>query len=373
MRSNLLSQSYSDYLFVDSNSLDLLQDARSKKKNIQNTLKRPDIISYLKKKYPNDYIKQKNTIKNIAHTNLDNVNIPVLLEFYRVEGDFEELKKLITRLEASEDSSHKSWAAMYKLLVKFSSKVISPQELINASMEIPTSTKEMKLFSLTLHLFGIYRLDLYESFYKLSKYVLPLVDEIENDYLRNSYRFQLLQIHAASNLHVNKIENSRKLCVEAINMDLYEFYPYMYSNFYHVLATSYLFVDFTKTMYWLNKACQSLLSLTTIQVKARIQNIQNTMYFAENYWRQNINYLPLDPSETAHRLIVTNRNQEAVIILDQLYKQQGYFSPFQEYYYAIATRDTKRLQLSKEKFTWKSNFFYLELYSEKNLNLYNLS
>lgn len=139
---------------------------------------------------------------------------------------------------------------------------------------------------------------------------MPLVDEIENDYLRNSYRLQLMQIHAASNLSLNEVSTSREICQEALNQNLEVFFPSLYSNFYHIMATSYLFTSFEDTIHWLNKASNCLFSLSPNHIQFQTSEIQQTLYFAENFWRRNLNYLPTDPSEAAHRLIVMNKKKK---------------------------------------------------------------
>lgn len=371
MSGNLLSKSFSDYLFVESNSVNYPCKEKDSKLSMKFTIHTNDTISFLKNKYPNNYKTQKNVIKNMVNDDFKNVNLPVLLEFYRMEGDLIELTNMIEILQASKDSTEQTWAKLYKLMIQFYSHQISPQDLINAVMEIPTSSGEMKIFSLIVHLFGVSRLYMLDSLNKISTYVLPLVDDVENDYLRNSYRFQLLQFHASSNLLINNLARSRELCQEAEDLNLYELYPFSYSNFYHVMAQSYIFTDFDKTVFWLNKASTCLLSLTTNWVQPRIRNLQNTLYFVENYWRKNVNCLPPDPSEAAHRYIIKKEYQEATMILDQLYKQNGCFTPFQEYYYAIATKDPKRLQFSKEKFAWKSNYYYFQLFNKNVLKRYD--
>lgn len=169
MSSKLISQNISDFLFVQENPHSSLQTEKTKKKALLHQLiSSNNIISFLKTKYPNNFKTQKNIIKNIAMTYFENVNIPVLLEFYRMEGDFLELQKIIRQLETSNNSEHHAWAHLYSLMLQYSNNTIGAQELINASMEVSTTTKEMKVYSLIVHLFGIFQLNLYDSFINLT-------------------------------------------------------------------------------------------------------------------------------------------------------------------------------------------------------------
>ncbi|WP_230203707.1 AimR family lysis-lysogeny pheromone receptor [Bacillus massiliigorillae] len=330
-------------------------------------------ISLLKKKYSLNYTKQKRIIKSMYHIYADYINIPVLLEFYHMEGDSDELSALIEKLKKSEDKNIQTWASLYYLLIRHHTDTITPQDLINQTLTIPTTTKEMKVFSLLLFLYGVYCLRLYDHFNTLSKHVLLLIKQIDNDYLRNAYRFQLLLLCSASYLMINKVSISRELCKDIFKEELQTYYPLTHSQLYHVMGASYTFTNYQDTLYWLNKACENLLTLSTSCVKFHLQKQQSTLYFVENIWQTNIHYIPPDPSEAAHRLIIMNRKQEAINILNHLHKQTGELSPFQEFYYASATQDIARLQMARKKFLSESNYYFLHLFQKENLNKYGFT
>lgn len=365
------SNTYTDYLFADRNQ-HLYHSVSHKPIFFKKMIQSNETIQFLKHFYPHNYKMQKNILKNFTKNYSNNMNLHVLLEFYHMEGDFDEIALMIKQMKKTNNSTNQAWASLYDLMLQYRLNQTSPQEIINILLETPTSTHEMKLFSLIIHLLSVFRLSLYDSFNKVSKHVLPLLDSIDNDYLRNSYKFQLMQIYATAKLYKNNIETSRLLCTQMLDKNLNIYYPTVYSDIYHTLATSYICTNFDTCIYWLNKASSSLFSLSTAYSYKKIKNIQKTLYFAENFWRKNLNYLPSDRTEAAHRLIVTNQKKEALTLLHQILIQKGYFTPLQEYYYGIASNDYSKILSAKEKFLWESNSFYLQLFSEETLNQYGI-
>ncbi len=304
---------------------------------------------------------------------LEGINISVLLEFYRAEGDLEELAKTTSLLLESGDQADRTWGELYNLLLGFYNYEISPSQVIDRVMRIQTFSDEMNIFALIVHLFALMRDNMLGPVEKISKHVLLLIEEMDNDYLRNSYKLQLFQFHSSTRLLLNRIKECRALCLEIIDLGLYSLYPFCYCNFYHVMAQSYQFTDYDEAIFWLDKAQNGLMSLTTGWAEPRSQNIRNTRYFIDNYWRKNLCCIPEDPSEAAHYHIVKEEISEAIAIMDELYQRNGYFTPFQEFYYAIATKDLKRMKLAKEKFAWNSNHLFFHLFSKETLKIYNFA
>ena len=371
MSNHRISNKYTDYLFSD-RSQHLYHSVSHKPIFFKKMIQSNETIRFLKHSYPHNYKMQKNILKNFTKNHYNNMNVHVLLEFYHMEGDFDEIALIIKQIKNTSDHTSQTWASLYDLMLQYRLNKTPPQEIINTLLETPTSTHEMKLFALIIHLLSVFRLSLYDSFNKVSKHVLPLLDSITNDYLRNSYKFQLMQIYATAKLYKNNVETSRLLCTQMLDKNLNIYYPTIHSNIYHTLATSYLGTNFDTCMYWLNKASSSLFSLSTAYSYKKMQNIQKTLYFAENFWRKNLNYLPSDPTEAVHRLIVTDQKKEAITLLHQISVQKGYFTPLQEYYYGIASNDYSKILSAKEKFLWQSNLFYLQLFSEETLNRYGV-
>ncbi len=365
-------EQYADCLFADRNQ-QLYRSIIHKPIHFQKMIESNETILFLKNIYPNNYKMQKNILKNLARKHLSAMNVHVLLEFFHMEGDFDEIINLTKKIHDMNDTEMKTWASLYDLMLQYRLNTTPAPKIIDAVLETPTSTNEMKLFSLIIHLLSVYRLSLYDSFDKVSKHVLPLLETIENDYLRNAYKFQLTQIYATAKLYKNNIEISRHLCMQMLDKKLKMFYPAVHSNIYHTLAKSYIYTNFDTCMYWLNKASSSLFFLSTAYPHQKIQNIQKTLYFAENYWGKNLNYLPSDPTEAAHRKIVTNQKKDAIELLNQIYVQNGCLTPLQEYYYGLASNDLAKLLSAKEKFICKSNHFDLHLFSKESLNRYNIS
>ena len=359
MNSALLAESYSDFLFT------------KPPLTFSSIHKTNNSISSLKHKYPNDYPMQKKTILSLTNDGLEGINISVLLEFYRAEGDLKELAKITSFLMESENRTDRIWAELYNLLLGFYNYELYPSQVIDKVMRIQTHSNEMRVFALLVHLHALMRDNMLGPVEKISKHVLLLIEEIDNDYLRHSYKLQLFQFLSSARLLLNRIGECRAISMEMIDLGLHSLYPFCYSNFYHVMAQSYQFTDYDEAVLWLDKAQERLLALTTDWVEPRRQNIQNTRYFIENYWRKNLCRIPEDPSEAAHYHIVIGEINEAIAILDGLYQKNGYFTPFQEFYYAIATKDGKRMKFAKEKFAWNSNHLFFHLFSKEALNIYN--
>ncbi|MFS0780351.1 AimR family lysis-lysogeny pheromone receptor [Bacillus sp. 1P06AnD] len=321
--------------------------------------------------YPFDFSKQKQVMQQLAISFTSHIHFPVLLEFYHMAGDFEEIKKMIAQLESSSCQDDRTWASLYLLLTRHAFNDITPEELIAASMDIHSTTEEMKLFSMILHLYGLHDMEMFDALYKISSHVLLKVENLENDYLRDAYRTQLLQIHASSNLLINQLDVCKETCKQLLAIGKQQVYPAIYANVYHALASSYLFTDYTQVLKYLELAEKTIAHLPFAYIKEKRQNIHNTLSFCNNLWGCSLDKEPDDPSEIAHQLIKLDKLGEARFLLETLYEQQGFFTPFQEFYYALATKDKIRLQLAKEKFSLQSSYFYLQLFSEKVLKQYN--
>ena len=329
------------------------------------------ILSSLNELYRNDYEKQKYFLQDYYCTYLDSMKPNILMEYYLMQGDIEELETLMQMERERGSKDMQTWITIYQILLKNQKGELSGTDLIDEIFKVKNTNSESLIFSLIVHLYGIQETGLFEPFHKVLKVVAPMVELMENEYLREAYRIRLMEMEAMTYLYMNEIEQCRAKCLQVIKRNELQFYfPIVYANFFHILGQSYMFENFEVAKYWVEQARDALLRLSGNRAADRTQYTVNTIDFLHSFWGIDIHTEPADEAEKAHRLIVLGRVNEAVDILDSLKRTRGYLTSYQLFYYGLATNDDSILSVARDVFTSNSNYFYLQLLDTENLHKY---
>ena len=329
------------------------------------------ILSSLNELYRNDYEKQKYFLQDYYFNYLDSIKSNNLMEYYLMQGDIEELETLmeIERERGSKDMQ--TWITIYQILLKNKKGELSGTDLIDEIFKVKNTNSESLIFSLIVHLYGIQETGLFEPFHKVLTVVAPMVELMDNEYLREAYKIRLMEMEATTYLYMNEIEQCRSKCLEVIKRSELQFYfPIVYANFFHILGQTYMFENFEVAKYWVEQSRNALLQLSGNRAMDRTQYTVNTLDFLHSFWGIDIHTEPTDEAERAHRLIVQGRVDEAVDILEGLKKKRGYLTSYQLFYYGLAMNDDSMLNIARDVFTSNSNYFYLQLLSTENLHKY---
>ena len=310
------------------------------------------ILSSLNELYRNDYEKQKYFLQDYYCTYLDSMKPNILMEYYLMQGDIEELEDLMQMERERGSKDMQTWITIYQILLKNQKGELSGTDLIDEIFKVKNTNSESLIFSLIVHLYGIQETGLFEPFHKVLKVVAPMVELMENEYLREAYRIRLMEMEAMTYLYMNEIEQCRAKCLEVIKRNELQFYfPIVYANFFHILGQSYMFENFEVAKYWVEQARDALLRLSGNRAADRTQYTVNTIDFLHSFWGIDIHTEPADEAEKAHRLIVLGRVNEAVDILDSLKRTRGYLTSYQLFYYGLATNDDSILSVARDVFT----------------------
>ncbi len=329
------------------------------------------ILSSLNDLYRNDYEKQKYFLKDYYCNYLDSIKPYILMEYYLMQGDIEELETLLDIERERGTKDMQTWIIIYQILLKNQKGELSGTDLIDEIFKVKNTNSESLIFSLIVHLYGIQETGLFEPFHKVLRVVAPMVELMENEYLREAYRIRLVEMEATTYLYMNEIDQCREKCFEVIKRHELQFYfPIIYANFYHILGQSYMFENFEVAKYWVEKARDALLQLSGNRAADRTQYTVNTLDFLRSFWGIDIHTEPADEAEKAHRLIVLGHIDEAIDILEHLKKTRGYLTSYQLFYYGLAAGDDSMLSVARDVFTSNSNYFYLQLLDTENLHKY---
>ena len=269
------------------------------------------ILSSLNELYRNDYEKQKYFLQDYYFNYLDSIKSNILMEYYLMQGDIEELETLmeIERERGSKDMQ--TWITIYQILLKNQKGELSGTDLIDEIFKVKNTNSESLIFSLIVHLYGIQETGLFEPFHKVLTVVAPMVELMDNEYLREAYKIRLMEMEATTYLYMNEIEQCRSKCLEVIKRSELQFYfPIVYANFFHILGQTYMFENFEVAKYWVEQSRNALLQLSGNRAMDRTQYTVNTLDFLHSFWGIDIHTEPTDEAERAHRLIGQRRAAE---------------------------------------------------------------
>ena len=359
-----------DYLIKDDQ---MFEDFIFKQKELYDPtqIDRQGIIFSLNDLFPNNYEKQKYYLKEYYMNCRDAIKPHILLEYYTMQGDTEEVEALL-RSEKSYDSPEmKTWIAIYSILSKRKEGQLSGSGLIDAIFKVKNTNNETLILSLIIHLYGISETGLYEPFHKVRRVVTPMVELMDNDFLRESYSIRLAEIEVLTYLYMNEIDLCREKCMAIIERrELEVYFPVIYAAFHHMMGHSFIFEDYDTARYWIEKSMAIVNHLPSSYKHTRMSFLKNTMDFLNSFWGVNLDSVPSDEAELAHRYVVKGRANEAIHILENLKKQNGYLTSYQLFYYGIATNNDKLLQVARDVFISNSNYFYLQLLNSENVHRY---
>ena len=329
------------------------------------------IIFSLNSLFTNDYEKQKFYLKKCYLHYRDAIKPHILLEYFTMQGDREEVENLLKSEREYDCPEMRTWISIYSILSERKEGLLSGTDLIDAIFKVKNTNNETLILSLIIHLYGISETGLYEPFHKVKRVVKPMVDYIDNDFLRESYSIRLAEMEVITYLYMNKIDLCREKCLEVIEKsELEVYFPVTYGIFYHLMGQSFTFENYDIAKYWVEKSMAIVSTLPPDYRDTRMIYLINTMDFLNSYWGINLDVEPYDEAELAHRYVVTGRAQEAVYILDQLKIENGYLTSYQLFFYGIATENNQLLQVARDVFISNSNYFYLQLLNPRNVQRY---
>lgn len=329
------------------------------------------IISSLNELYPNNYEQQKFCLREYYFNCREQIKPYVLMEYYMMQGDYDELYALIELEKERDNPEMRNWTTVYDIIARRQKGELSGTTLIDEIFKVKNTDNETLIFSLIIHLYGISEIGLFEPFHKVRNVIIPMVNLLENEYLRESYAIRLSEMEAMTYLFSNDTESCRRTCLSILQrQELQVYFPLIYANVAHILGKSFIFENYHISKYWLDYSVHSLIHLSGARAKEKIQKISHTVDFLHSFWGINLENIPVDQSEKVHRLLVMGESMEALRLLDEIKQERGYLSSCQLFYYAIAKENDGLLSVAKEAFVSNGNLFFLQLLLPENVQKY---
>ncbi|PEM10730.1 AimR family lysis-lysogeny pheromone receptor [Bacillus wiedmannii] len=301
------------------------------------------------------------------------------LEVLNMYGEYELQKILIAKIINNNDTNknarlNKKIAEVYQLLSLRNEGFINKHEFFEAVDEFrkskKISTNELKIISDFALIYSHLDFNDHKMVLKYTKQLMPYIEEIKKGTSKTSFTLRAKEMLATSSHHANDLEQARKYCFEIINEPLNK-YECMKALAYCILGETYILEDYSIAKHYFEQGIVTLEKPTNRKCIVRKKAIENTLNFLKIYWRKDLkNINPTDKAEEAFLYAVTNREEEALFLLDELERENGMLSPIQKYYKGLATGDKKHFEESIADFEKLGDFFYSRL-SRERLKWYN--
>ncbi|MDA2480347.1 AimR family lysis-lysogeny pheromone receptor [Bacillus cereus group sp. Bce025] len=296
------------------------------------------------------------------------------LEALNMYGEFELQKKLIAKILNNKDTNknarlNKKMAEVYQLLSLRNEGFINKHEFFKAVDEFrkskKISTNELKIISDFALIYSHLDFNDHKMVMKYTKQLTPYIEEIKKGTLKTSFTLRAKEMLATSSHHANELEQARNYCFEIINEPSNK-YECMKALAYCILGETYIFEDYSIAKHYFEQGISTLENPTNRKCIVRKKAIENTLNFLKIYWRKDLKIItPTDKAEKAFLYAVTNREEEALLLLDELERENGMLSPIQKYYKGLATGDKKYFEESIADFEKLGDFFYSRLSRER--------
>jgi hypothetical protein len=262
-------------------------------------------------------------------------NIRYALEYLAVNRQIEELEELIVKVNNKYSSKDLTdWAKGYSILAMYL-KGNEPCVVLNQLRLYTPKTSEMKVLALITEIWCRNKMREYSTMNSLVSGLDLTINEIKDDYIKESYELRVKEILAYVHLYkFNNKEIARKYAEEIISRD---FSPTFNANAAYLLGMSYLFDNYDKCLGNIMKHRGLLIESERRAEIAIIDN--NDLPFINNIWKKHSKQPETsDISEKAHFEALYGDKKLALKLIDDAIEKDG-LSGFKLYYKALATND----------------------------------
>jgi hypothetical protein len=251
---------------------------------------------------------------------------------YAAINNLEDLKKyLIEKLAEAKNIESKDFAFIYGTYAKLSNEEIDSHEGIQMINRKGFTSYETLVFSKIVQIYEYYKLRLFDNILCLSNELQSELDNINDEFLRESYKIRMNLILVVIQLHKGMIQKSREY---ALNTLKYDNIP----NYYKIttllnLGNSYIMENYEKSFEYLQKGLDMAIKYS---FSKSITQFKRSLNFLMNYWGKEPLYLDFnsqeisDIHEIAFMYIRKGNKDKALEILNQIkqdnmiYLQKGF-------------------------------------------------
>ncbi|PER25389.1 AimR family lysis-lysogeny pheromone receptor [Bacillus cereus] len=296
------------------------------------------------------------------------------LEVLNMYGEYELQKMLISKIQKNTETNknarlNKKMAEVYQLLSLRNEGFINKHEFFQAVDDFrksrKISTNELKIISDFALIYSHLDFNDHKMVLKYTKQLIPYIEEIKKGTSKTSFILRAKEMLATSSHHANDLEQARKYCFEIVNDPLNK-YECMKALAYCILGETYILEDYSTAKYYFEEGISALDNPSNRKSIVRKKAIKNTLNFLKIHWRKDLeNINPTDKAEEAFLYAVTGRETQALVLLDELERENKKLSPMQKYYKGLATGNKKYFEESIEDFEKLGDFFYSRLPRER--------
>jgi len=323
-----------------------------------------NLVKLLNILYENDINKKRQMLFTFCSITTSKKNVRIAMEYANAKGDLQLLKSLVDSEKNSSLAMNREWAYVYELVWLRSSGSIKKQELLAKIEDRKGSkvikTKEMKVLYGILTYYTMYDLKKYNSLFEYAGVLVPEVEEITDNFIKSSYLGRIKEGLAYAYLVQDNLEKSRSLCHEILDIENIEgcFHLLRASAFVY-LAESYTFECYDSASMYIKESLKQLEPYYFEREKYRRQRILNTYAFIKLVNKKNLENIKIYHfAEKSLLEIVKGNYINAVNILNDLEKKNGYLTPMQYCYLGIAKDDISLIEKSIMLFECEGDRFY---------------
>ncbi|PEU18960.1 MULTISPECIES: AimR family lysis-lysogeny pheromone receptor [unclassified Bacillus (in: firmicutes)] len=323
-----------------------------------------NLIKLFKILYAGDINKQRKMLHTFCSVTTSKKNLRIAMEYANAKGDLSLLKLVVDQERNSSLAMNREWAYVYELVLLRSSGSIKKQELLaileDRKGRKVIKTKEMKVLYGILTYYTMYDLEKYNSLFEYAEVLLPDVNAITDSFIRTSYLGRIKEGLAYAYLVQDDLEKSRNLCQEILELEGPEgCFHLLRASALVYLAESYTFECYDRASKYINKSLEQLEPCNFEREIQRKQSILNTYAFIKLVNKQELEGISIyHPAEEAFLEIIKGNYKNAVNILNDLEKKNGYLTAMQYSYLGMAKNDITLIEKSIALFECAGNRFY---------------
>ncbi|MEB9421000.1 hypothetical protein GH879_26355 [Bacillus thuringiensis] len=326
-----------------------------------------NLIKLSKLLYVNDINKQRKMIYNFCSVTTSKKNLRIAMEYANAKGDLSLLKLLVDQEKNSSLAMNREWSYVYELVWQRSSGVIAKQELLDKLEDRKGSrvikTKEMKILYGILTCYTMCDLETYTSLFEYADVLLPKVEEISDSFIKTAYLGRIKECLSFALLVQDKLENLRSTCHDILELEDPEgCFNLLRASALVYLAESFTFESYDRADKYIKESIEQLGPYYYFErEKQRRQEILNTYAFIKLVNKRDLDKIKIyHPAEESFLEIIRGNYANAIRILSDLEKKNGFLTPMQYCYLGIAKGDISLIEKSITLFECAGNRFYCQ-------------
>lgn len=303
-------------------------------------------------------------------------NLREALEYLTLRGEFDLVKKLISKEQCSDTPENREWSRVYNLIYEDSKKknkkkivVMKYHDSLEDEME-KNNNPEMKILIDILLCHTSYQLGDYRLLNKRLNKLTKKVSKIKNKFIKKCYKVRIEEGLAAIYLTSDQLDEVRERC--NMLLKLCENEPHLILNKARALwlkAESFIFDDYEQSLSLFNEALEILNDNVNPEIEKKKKAIVKTVQFLKIYHNRDLDTLGImEDGERAFFEIRMGNLETAIEILMNIEKKNESLSSFELVYLGIAKNNRDIIKQGLRKFEEKNSLFYAR-FPKKELGL----